>query len=154
MISYEELSKKVKNKEHFHKGLVMEGNILPSVTQPICSKKFLLEVFHGTCWVPQVNETPMKPVQNMPSIEHLTQFAGEAILAYYQNENNEGREERLKLKEYLDQHKVQASFLVKVIAALNQNHVIFEKGYQPPTNHRYQIYPQERAGFDDAHGII
>ena len=126
----------MKNKEHFHKGLVMEGKILPSVTQPICSKKFLLEVFHGTCWVPHVMATPIKPVQNMPSIEHLTQLAGEAILAYYQNENNEGREERLKLKEYLDQHKVQASFLVKVIAALNQQHAIFEKGYQPPPNHR------------------
>ena len=125
MISHEELSKKVKNKEHFHKTLVMDNRILPSVKQPICSTKFLLEVFHGTCWVPHVMHTPIKPVQNMPSSEHLTHLAGELITAYCQNPNNQNRAEKMKLKEYLDKYKVEASFLVKVIAGIDQNHIIF-----------------------------
>ena len=69
--------------------------------------------------------TPIMPVQNMPTIEHLKQLAGELITAHCQQAENPHRAEKMKLKEYLDKHNVQASFLVKVIAALDVNHEIF-----------------------------
>ena len=79
MLTVSEVEGCVKNKEQFHRALILNGYYMPLLTSPICTMVFMHEVRNKTCYVPLLKDTRFLPCAYPPKCEELREKLVEII---------------------------------------------------------------------------
>ena len=81
MISKEQISSLVKNKDHFYKAMVANGYFMPNKGSAFCTLKLMKEMYEGTCYCPMTLDTRLEPCLHPPSCDHLIDILVDLIEA-------------------------------------------------------------------------
>ena len=125
MISQEDLSKFVKNKEHLYQALVANSFFLPSKQSSFCTLKLMLEIFNNKAACPKITEITFYNVVNKPTVNLLVDIVIETIDNNVQYPGEEIAKKWKRLALHIRKATPEKYWLLGLLGLLNPRHGVF-----------------------------